>query len=148
MDDDGIKAMQTAASSAWELPPRLHEVLKLIARGRTDEDIADELKISLNTVKAHKKTIYRALGARNGPHAVHRGHEWGLLGVAAHSPGSADPAVIFTLVEKLTESSRAVVFTLVEQLTKLNREVVLGHFASDPPVTTPSPTDDASATDC
>ncbi|SBT39825.1 response regulator [Micromonospora auratinigra] len=47
------------------LSERELEVVRAIARGRTNQDIAAELFISLSTVKSHLAGIQRKLGARN-----------------------------------------------------------------------------------
>ncbi|MGW5672195.1 response regulator [Micromonospora sp. NPDC003776] len=47
------------------LSPREIEVVGAIARGRTNQEIAAELFISLSTVKSHVAGIQRKLGARN-----------------------------------------------------------------------------------
>ncbi|NLO66574.1 MAG: response regulator transcription factor [Firmicutes bacterium] len=44
------------------LTPRESEVLRLIARGLTNSEIASELFISKHTVKNHVSNIYRKLG--------------------------------------------------------------------------------------
>lgn len=44
------------------LTPRESEVLRLIARGLTNSEIAAELFISRHTVKNHVSNIYRKLG--------------------------------------------------------------------------------------
>jgi DNA-binding NarL/FixJ family response regulator len=44
------------------LSEREREVLALTARGRTNQEIAASLGLSLNTVKAHLKNIYRKCG--------------------------------------------------------------------------------------
>jgi len=44
-----------------ELTLRETEVLKLVARGSSNKDIADELSISLHTVISHRKNICRKL---------------------------------------------------------------------------------------
>lgn len=59
-----------AASSAATQPveplsPREEEVLVTVARGRTNAEIADELFISLSTVKTHLASLMTKLGARN-----------------------------------------------------------------------------------
>ena len=41
------------------------EVLALVARGRTNAEIASELSISLSTVKTHLASLMNKLGARN-----------------------------------------------------------------------------------
>jgi DNA-binding NarL/FixJ family response regulator len=47
------------------LTDREEEVLVTVARGRTNAEIADELCISLSTVKTHLASLMNKLGARN-----------------------------------------------------------------------------------
>ncbi len=47
------------------LTDREEEVLRTVARGRTNAEIADELYISLSTVKTHLASLMTKLGARN-----------------------------------------------------------------------------------
>jgi len=47
------------------LTHREEEVLVTVARGRTNAEIADELHISLSTVKTHLASLMAKLGARN-----------------------------------------------------------------------------------
>ena len=47
------------------LTDREEEVLATVARGRTNAEIAEELHISLSTVKAHLASLMNKLGARN-----------------------------------------------------------------------------------
>ncbi|MGI9595380.1 MAG: response regulator transcription factor, partial [Acidimicrobiales bacterium] len=47
------------------LTGREEEVLATVARGRTNIEIADELHISLSTVKTHLASLMVKLGARN-----------------------------------------------------------------------------------
>jgi LuxR family maltose regulon positive regulatory protein len=62
------------ALSAREL-----EVLQLLAAGRSNPVIAEELVISLDTVKRHVTHILDKLGAANRTQAVTRARELGLL---------------------------------------------------------------------
>ncbi len=56
----------TAPPQPFEpLTAREEEVLTTVARGRTNAEIADELHISLSTVKAHLASLMNKLGARN-----------------------------------------------------------------------------------
>jgi len=57
--------IRTAAAPAQPLTDREIEVARAIARGRTNQEIAAELFISLSTVKGHLTAIQRKLGARN-----------------------------------------------------------------------------------
>jgi LuxR family transcriptional regulator, maltose regulon positive regulatory protein len=62
-----------------ELSERETEVLRYLPTMLTAGEIADELKVSVNTVKAHMRSIYRKLGAGKRREAVTRARERGLL---------------------------------------------------------------------
>ena len=47
------------------LTDREEEVLALVARGRTNAEIATELFVGLSTVKTHVASLMTKLGARN-----------------------------------------------------------------------------------
>jgi DNA-binding NarL/FixJ family response regulator len=47
------------------LTTREEEVLVTLARGRTNAEIADELYVSLSTVKTHLASLMGKLGTRN-----------------------------------------------------------------------------------
>jgi LuxR family maltose regulon positive regulatory protein len=51
------------------------EILKLIESGSTNQDIADELVISIPTVKRHISNIYAKLGAQSRTQAISLGRE-------------------------------------------------------------------------
>jgi DNA-binding NarL/FixJ family response regulator len=55
----------TRAQPIEPLTVREEEVLVTVARGRTNAEIADELYISLSTVKTHLASLMSKLGARN-----------------------------------------------------------------------------------
>ena len=52
------------------LTPRQHEVLRLLQRGHSTEQIAAELNISRDTVRNHVADLLRALGAKSRLEAV------------------------------------------------------------------------------
>jgi LuxR family transcriptional regulator, maltose regulon positive regulatory protein len=62
------------------LTARELEVLRLVAIGRSNSQIATELFVTVGTVKSHLHTISGKLGAANRVEAVARGREVGLLG--------------------------------------------------------------------
>jgi DNA-binding NarL/FixJ family response regulator len=62
-----------------ELSEREVEVLRHIGRGRSNAEIAQELVISLPTVKTHVRSVLRKLGARDRVQAVVLAYETGLL---------------------------------------------------------------------
>jgi len=55
------------------LTGREGEVLRLLAQGLTNKEIAAALRISEHTVKFHVSSIYGKLGASNRPEAVRKG---------------------------------------------------------------------------
>ncbi|MGW8144653.1 MAG: LuxR C-terminal-related transcriptional regulator, partial [Anaerolineales bacterium] len=57
------------------LSEREIEVIKLLERGLSNQEIAARLHISLNTVKAHLKSIYGKLGVSNRVQAIAKGRE-------------------------------------------------------------------------
>jgi DNA-binding NarL/FixJ family response regulator len=61
------------------LTVRQQQILNLMAEGATNRAIADELGLSLDTIKHHATLIYRRLGVRNRAAAVHLGQRLGLL---------------------------------------------------------------------
>jgi LuxR family maltose regulon positive regulatory protein len=61
------------------LSERELEVLRLIAAGQSNEEIAAQLIISLGTVKAHTSNIYRKLDARGRAQAIVKARELNLL---------------------------------------------------------------------
>lgn len=52
------------------LTPREQELLQFLRTSMTSQEIADELHVSLNTVKTHLRSIYRKLGVSNRREAV------------------------------------------------------------------------------
>ncbi|MFV0309239.1 MAG: response regulator [Desertimonas sp.] len=58
-------APRTVPQPIEPLTEREEEVLMTVARGRTNAEIADELYISLGTVKSHVASLMTKLGARN-----------------------------------------------------------------------------------
>ena len=61
----GTQKRPRAAQPIDPLTGREEEVLLTIARGRTNAEIADELHISMSTVKTHIASLMAKLGARN-----------------------------------------------------------------------------------
>ncbi|MFM9108622.1 MAG: ATP-binding protein [Chloroflexota bacterium] len=69
----------SAAGEAGLLSPREREVLRLLAAGRSDPEIAERLFISPRTVESHCARIYRKLGVDNRTQASLEGLRLGLL---------------------------------------------------------------------
>lgn len=58
---------------------REHEVLTLMSKGDSNQEIADKLFLSLNTVKTHSSNLFVKLGARRRTQAVQRAKELHLI---------------------------------------------------------------------
>lgn len=58
---------------------REHEILRLIASGKTSEQIAERLKISHLTVKAHRRNMMRKLDVNNAAELITKALEMGFL---------------------------------------------------------------------
>lgn len=58
---------------------REHEILRLIASGKTSEQIAERLKISHLTVKAHRRNMMRKLDVNNTAELITKALEMGFL---------------------------------------------------------------------
>jgi predicted ATPase/DNA-binding CsgD family transcriptional regulator len=61
------------------LNEREQEILKRLSNGLSDQQIADELYLSLNTVKWYNRQIYSKLGVRNRIQAIASAKDLGLL---------------------------------------------------------------------
>lgn len=62
-----------------ELSPREQEILRLLARGHSNAEIAHELTVSLETVKSHVAAVLLKLGVRDRTQAVIRAYESGFV---------------------------------------------------------------------
>jgi LuxR family maltose regulon positive regulatory protein len=57
------------------LSEREHEVLRLICRGYSNQEISEQLVVTLNTVKKHNTNIFGKLGVNNRAQAILRARE-------------------------------------------------------------------------
>lgn len=60
-----VAGQSVLSEPAWPLTDREEEVLVTVAMGRTNAEIADELHISLSTVKTHLSSLMTKLEVRN-----------------------------------------------------------------------------------
>ncbi len=67
------------ALEALGISPREVAVLKEIAAGRSNKEIAARLHVSPNTVKTHVARLFEKLGARRRTEAIRRARELGLV---------------------------------------------------------------------
>jgi len=72
-------AAGTDGGSSVHLSAREIEVLSLIAEGRSNQEIAGELCLALNTVKRHASNIYAKLDVKKRTQAVSKARDLGLI---------------------------------------------------------------------
>jgi DNA-binding CsgD family transcriptional regulator len=73
-----------AALAAESLSRREIDVLRLMADGQSNKEIAQALILALSTIKMHIKHIYGKLGVKNRVQAVAQARALGLLTLAMH----------------------------------------------------------------
>jgi len=72
-------APTTVPREGAALTPRELDVLRLVAQGLGNKEIAAELELSAHTVKYHLASVLAKLGVRSRTEAVSRGIRTGLL---------------------------------------------------------------------
>jgi two-component system response regulator NreC len=65
-----LTRQRTRADTPSELTERESEVLRLIARGHTNAEVAKELSLSVRTVETHRTRIQQKLGVSSRPELV------------------------------------------------------------------------------
>jgi LuxR family maltose regulon positive regulatory protein len=75
----GRRGVVAVPGMAQPLSTREHEVLTLLAAGHPNREIADELFITVDTVKRHISHVFDKLGVGNRTQAVARARELRLL---------------------------------------------------------------------
>lgn len=78
---EAIQAKLHAHRAHTDLSAREVDVLRLISRGLANKEIADELKISAETVKSHVSHLMEKLGVQDRAHAVMTAVQRGVLNV-------------------------------------------------------------------
>ena len=71
LNDDNLRS--------FGISKREHEVLELMARGLSNQEIADQLFVSLNTVKTHSANLFIKLDVKRRTQAVQKAKELALI---------------------------------------------------------------------
>jgi DNA-binding NarL/FixJ family response regulator len=69
----------TRAQASLGITEREYEVLRLLAAGRSNKEIANQLNLSPNTVKTHIARLYEKLEAARRTQAILRARDLGLI---------------------------------------------------------------------
>lgn len=83
-----VAPAQREARLLDELTERETDVLRLMARGAANSEIARELHVSEGTVKSHVGSIFLKLGVRDRPAAIVFAFDHGVVGPGADGPGA------------------------------------------------------------
>src|SRR5436309_11066782 len=70
---------ESLAQELRVLTPRELEVLTMVAEGRTNQEIADQLVLSIKTVQAHRANVMEKLGLKDITHLVRFAIRHGLI---------------------------------------------------------------------
>lgn len=79
LTNEAVLSRQEPSLIQTDLSPREIEVLHLIAQGFSNQEIADRLFVSLNTVKSHSSNVFVKLDVKRRTQAVQKARELGLL---------------------------------------------------------------------
>lgn len=83
----------SATSDEWSLTEREREILRLVASGSTNGDVARRLWVTEQTVKFHLRNIYRKLDVANRTQASHFAYANGLVSLSAMTSAPSAPAL-------------------------------------------------------
>ena len=78
-DPEIVRVLEDSSNTAESLTARELEVLRMVAVGKRNTEIADELVLSIKTVEFHISNMLAKLGARSRAEAVRAGYQQGLL---------------------------------------------------------------------
>ncbi len=78
-NDHGTMNASSLAQALRVLTPREVEVLRLVAEGRTNQEIADQLTLSIKTVQTHRANVMEKLELRDITHLVRFAIHHGLI---------------------------------------------------------------------
>ena len=79
MSDATVAPNRPNAAGTVALSPREVTVLRFLASRLTQQEIAEDLFVSMNTLKSHMRSLYRKLGVQSRVAAVENGRAAGLI---------------------------------------------------------------------
>lgn len=69
------------AFTEWGISKREYDVLVLLSKGLSNQEIADQLFVSQNTIKTHTSRLFEKLEVKNRTQAILKAQEVGLIEV-------------------------------------------------------------------
>ena len=78
--EDRVSLNPEKALEELGLSQREFEVLQLMAKGFSNQEIADELFLSLNTIKSHSSNIFSKMDVKRRTQAIDKAKSMGILG--------------------------------------------------------------------
>jgi two-component system response regulator NreC len=87
----GTLGRRTPGQAGDPLSPREREVLDLVARGYTNQQMADRLGLSVKTVETYRSRLVEKLGLRSRADLVRYALDSGLLTPGESAPGDRSP---------------------------------------------------------
>jgi DNA-binding NarL/FixJ family response regulator len=76
---NGVAGAAAASRPDWDLTPRETEILRALAEGHSNKQMAQQFWLSEQTIKYHLTNIYRKLGVGSRTEAVRQAYEHGLI---------------------------------------------------------------------
>ncbi len=76
---EGGYGMREITLEKLNISKREHEVLVLIGKGMSNQEIADSLFVSQNTIKTHTSRLFEKLEVKNRTHAILKAKDLGIL---------------------------------------------------------------------
>ena len=74
-----VAAAAAAAQPDWDLTPRETEILRALAEGQSNKQMAQQFWLSEQTIKYHLTNVYRKLAVSSRTEAVRKAYEHGLI---------------------------------------------------------------------
>jgi two-component system, NarL family, response regulator LiaR len=75
----GTFSINNKALDTYDLSTRELEVLQLMAKGLSNQEIADQMFVSLNTIKTHSSNLFMKLDVKRRTQAVDKARNIGLI---------------------------------------------------------------------